>query len=204
MAESTWHTVRSRHRQSAMQFWITFLFGPHHLHFSSFSSPLSPIRGSLTMFMMSHPSAVMRLVIVLGLFFLVLTFFAWSNPSYMSTSAIFSSSSSTTTSRQSDFAVHGCSPEDWASGSWQEKRDPVVVRTPEDGFAASGFLGCASNREVGWHLSTDHADLFDWRGNVSRWDWQGAGRCAVEVPNNRETMVIDLVENGGWLLIGGE
>ncbi|KAG8885058.1 hypothetical protein FRB98_002017 [Tulasnella sp. 332] len=123
----------------------------------------------------------------------------------MGTTGLFSGSSSTTTtssSTQSDLAVQGCSPKDWSAGSWRPKSDPVVVRSPEDGIPASGFLGCASNREIAWHLGTDHPDLYDWRGNVSRWDWEGAGRCAADVPNDREAMVIDLVENGGWLLIG--
>ncbi|KAG8983831.1 hypothetical protein FRB94_008686 [Tulasnella sp. JGI-2019a] len=154
------------------------------------------------MLQLSQASSLTRGVIIFGLFSVVLTFFAWSNPSYVDTSSYFSGSSATTTSKQSEFAVQGCSPEDWAGGSWQEKSHPVVVHTPDDAFPASGFLGCASNREVEWHLSRDHPEYNDWRGNVSRWDWQGAGRCSADVPNDRETMVIDLVENGGWLLIG--
>lgn len=96
-----------------------------------------------------------------------------------------------------------CTPEDWSSGSWVKKSEPKQVLKADDVYEASGFLGCASNREVGWHLSSDHENELPWRGNVSAYEWRPAPHC--KVPNNyRDSLLTDLVQKGGWLLIGGE
>ncbi|KIO16676.1 hypothetical protein M407DRAFT_57265, partial [Tulasnella calospora MUT 4182] len=76
------------------------------------------------------------------------------------------------------------------------------VTKSDDVYAASGFDGCASNREVGWHLSSDHPDYFPWRGNVSAYDWVPPKSCDDMQNDFRESLVVDLVERGGWLLIG--
>ncbi|KAG8998121.1 hypothetical protein FRB90_012359 [Tulasnella sp. 427] len=95
-----------------------------------------------------------------------------------------------------------CSPKDWSAGMWIRKESPVVVSKPDDVYAASGFKGCASNREVPWHLANDHPDDLPWRGNISAYDWVPASACNDMETNFQESMVIDLVEKGGWLLIG--
>lgn len=96
-----------------------------------------------------------------------------------------------------------CSPADWSAGTWRRKENPMEVTKSDDVYAASGFHGCASNREVGWHLSNDHPEYFPWRGNVSAHAWVPPETCD-DMPNDfRELLVVDLVERGGWLLIGG-
>lgn len=137
------------------------------------------------------------MVTVFGLAFVVLTYFIWQHPS---TANLIKSTTATATAT---FAFQGCSPGDWADGTWENKSNSKAVVEPSDVYEASGFLGCASNREVEWHLGNDHPDLLSWRGHISAYEWTPqAARC--EVPDDREALVIDLVENGGWLLIGGE
>jgi len=70
---------------------------------------------------------------------------------------------------------------------------------------SSGFLGCASNREYGWHLGTEWDDNTEfprrwWRGNVSAYDWVPG--CERYGRADRETWVTRLVEDGGWLILG--
>ena len=95
-----------------------------------------------------------------------------------------------------------CTPEEWSSGRWERRPNPPQVHKPEDVYAASGFKGCASNREVEWHLANDHPDDYNWRGNVSSYEWVPGSACG-DIPDDREAIVKSLVEQGGWLLIGG-
>ena len=97
-----------------------------------------------------------------------------------------------------------CSPGAWSEGSWVKKENPVTVKGPEDVLPASGFQGCASSREVAWHLVTDHPEIYDWRGRVSSFLWKPSSvSCKSVQEDYAEAMVKDLVEEGGWLLIGG-
>ncbi|KIO26392.1 hypothetical protein M407DRAFT_24356 [Tulasnella calospora MUT 4182] len=95
-----------------------------------------------------------------------------------------------------------CSPRDWSAGTWKRKENPVVVVKPDDVYAASGFKGCASNREMPWHLSNGNPQEFAWRGNVSAYDWVPSAVCDDMRDHFEESLVVDLVERGGWLLIG--
>ncbi|KAG8900487.1 hypothetical protein FRC01_010119 [Tulasnella sp. 417] len=95
-----------------------------------------------------------------------------------------------------------CSPADWSAGAWRRKNNATVVAKSDDVYAASGFDGCVSNREVGWHLSSDHPEHFSWRGNVSAYEWVPAATCDDMKNDFRDSLVVDLVERGGWLLIG--
>lgn len=101
-----------------------------------------------------------------------------------------------------------CSPEAYAAGSWTPKphRSPL---TSKDGVLnVSGFEGCASSREVGWHLGTswDDEDEFkklQWRGNASAYDWLPGEGCEAYSKVDAKILVRQLVEEGGWLILGG-
>lgn len=98
-----------------------------------------------------------------------------------------------------------CSPDDWADGSWLPKSNPKHVLTPEDVYDASGFKGCASTREVGLHLSNNKPEKLAWRGNISAYEWTPHdGRCQDVSRNFGEDLLVELVEKGGWLLVGGK
>lgn len=105
------------------------------------------------------------------------------------------------------FAPPGmCRPRDYIAGHWSRRRDAREVWTEQDAVQSSGFLGCASNREYGWHLGTEWDDNTEfprrwWRGNVSAYDWVPG--CARYRRADRETWVTRLVEEGGWLILGG-
>lgn len=95
-----------------------------------------------------------------------------------------------------------CSPADWSAGAWRRKENAMRVTKSEDTYAVSGFSGCASRHEDGFNLAGDQPDYFAWRGNVSAYEWVPPHNCD-EVPGDyRESLVVDLVEKGGWLLIG--
>lgn len=92
-----------------------------------------------------------------------------------------------------------CSPRTWSSGKWVEKPSR---EWKDDLVEMSGFEGCASSEEVGWHLGvTDNQDMKEYRKQAGNWLWQPA--CAAP-PFDKEQMVRTLVETGGWLLVGGE
>jgi hypothetical protein len=95
-----------------------------------------------------------------------------------------------------------CTPAEWSAGRWERRQKPLSIIQEEDVYPASGFQGCASSREVGWHLSSDHPDEFPWRGNVSAYDWIPGSSCE-DIPEDNVAIVKSLVEEGGWLLIGG-
>lgn len=92
-----------------------------------------------------------------------------------------------------------CSPRTWSSGKWVEKEARVWK---DDLMEMSGFEGCASGSEVGWHMGViDDANMKQYRKQAANWVWQPA--CAVP-PFDKAYMVQTLVETGGWLLVGGK
>ena len=99
-----------------------------------------------------------------------------------------------------------CAPRDWAAGKWVPK-PPPTNRTDfikeEDALEFLGFQGCASTREFYWHLGSANSQLFDRFPGVASWKWQPAPECDIDEPDSA-MLVKDLVEQGGWLLVGGE
>ncbi|KAG9047735.1 hypothetical protein FS837_001632 [Tulasnella sp. UAMH 9824] len=95
-----------------------------------------------------------------------------------------------------------CSPADWSAGAWRRKENAMRVTKSEDVYAVSGFSGCASRHEDGFNLAGDQPDYFAWRGNVSAYEWIPPHNCDDVLDDYRESLVVDLVEKGGWLLIG--
>lgn len=98
-----------------------------------------------------------------------------------------------------------CSPETWSDGYWtySPNLDLLALTSADQALAFAGFEGCAADREYYWHLGTDHEDLWDRFPNVSSFKWQPSSPCNVR-PLNGAAMVKDMVEQGGWLLLGGE
>ena len=99
-----------------------------------------------------------------------------------------------------------CPPRDWAAGQWVPKPPPTNrtrLSRPEDAYEFLGLEGCASSREVFWHLAADAERLYDRFPGVASWAWQPPASCAIRALDPA-VLVKDLVEHGGWFLIGGE
>ncbi|KAG1751315.1 uncharacterized protein EDB91DRAFT_1045527 [Suillus paluster] len=96
-----------------------------------------------------------------------------------------------------------CTPEQWSSGRWvySPTSDLENLTRPEQALSLAGFEGCAADREYHWHLGTDHEEEWGRFPNVSSYRWVPSSQCNVR-PLNGAAMVKDMVENGGWLLLG--
>ncbi|KAL0956939.1 hypothetical protein HGRIS_003041 [Hohenbuehelia grisea] len=110
--------------------------------------------------------------------------------------------------QQSIFSPHrwlrpSCAPNDYAAGNWtfNPRTNRTKMTDKTDAFAFSGFEGCASSREVFWHLASDKTEQWDRFPNAQSWTWTPGERCNI-APFDKEAMVRDLVEEGGWLLLG--
>lgn len=68
----------------------------------------------------------------------------------------------------------------------------------------SGFEKCASSREYFWHLGADDEAQYDRFPGAQSWEWIPGSGCEEMQPLNAETLVRNLVEDGGWYLVGGE
>ncbi|KAI0699875.1 hypothetical protein C8T65DRAFT_296188 [Cerioporus squamosus] len=97
-----------------------------------------------------------------------------------------------------------CPPRSYAAGEWVPKPPPTNrtdFNASSDVYDFLGFQGCASTREVYWHLAADKPALWDRFPRVSSWEWQTPSDCEVR-DLDPAAVVKDLVEQGGWLLIG--
>ncbi|KAG6375609.1 hypothetical protein JVT61DRAFT_3175 [Boletus reticuloceps] len=96
-----------------------------------------------------------------------------------------------------------CSPEAWSSGYWTHSpnTDLSALTSPDQVFAFNGLEGCAADREYYWHLGVDHEELFDRFPAVASYKWQPSSQCDVR-PLNGAAIVKDMVEQGGWLVLG--
>ena len=68
----------------------------------------------------------------------------------------------------------------------------------------AGFEGCASSREFDWHLATDTEGQWDRFPDAHSYRWTVGTEdgCDELLKMDKEQMVRDLVELGGWLLLG--
>lgn len=73
----------------------------------------------------------------------------------------------------------------------------------EDALRIAGFEGCASSREVDWHLAVDDVGKWDRFPDVSSWEWVPGEGCEALRSFDPVALVRELVEGGGWLLVGG-
>ncbi|KAI0329672.1 hypothetical protein GY45DRAFT_842770 [Cubamyces sp. BRFM 1775] len=98
-----------------------------------------------------------------------------------------------------------CPPRSYAAGKWVPQPPPPTTRQnmsqTSDVYEFLGLEGCASSREVFWHLGADHEEIWDRFPGVASWRWQPPDDCQVR-DLNTASIIRDLVEQGGWLLIG--
>ena len=98
-----------------------------------------------------------------------------------------------------------CPPKAYAAGSWQRaNKFPPGTKMKEsaDALAFAGFEGCAADREFFWHLASDRPEQWENRFPMAYdYLWSPGKGCDIR-PFDREALVKDLVEKGGWLLIG--
>ncbi|KAJ2934615.1 hypothetical protein H1R20_g2479, partial [Candolleomyces eurysporus] len=123
-----------------------------------------------------------------------------------------------------------CSPQEYAEGKWvwrpyYKRPGPLSKSSPADIAAASNstgepsakmqknedildfarFGGCASSREFWWNFAVDKKEQWDRFPAAVEWEWVPGGRCSANEGLREwkaEDVVRDLVEGGGWLLIG--
>ncbi|TEB28043.1 hypothetical protein FA13DRAFT_1735932 [Coprinellus micaceus] len=123
-----------------------------------------------------------------------------------------------------------CSPKEYSSGRWvrrpywlrpgplsktnaddtlfdiePDSGPPVTMTKHEDILKFARFEGCASNREYWLQLGADIVEMWDRFPRAHEWEWVPAGQCGLGGGLrewDKEEMVRDLVEKGGWLLIG--
>ena len=97
-----------------------------------------------------------------------------------------------------------CSPRTWSAGQWKPTtpRTTKRITRPNDVLPYYGFEGCASDREYNWQLAADE-DQWNRFPDVASYVWTPPKECDV-LPLERDALVRDLVERGGWLLVGGE
>jgi len=76
------------------------------------------------------------------------------------------------------------------------------MKEKTDAIAFSGFEGCAADREFFWHLGSDSPDQWEKRYPMAYdHNWSPPEECDIR-PLDREALVIDLVQKGGWFLVG--
>lgn len=143
------------------------------------------------------PRPVYRLSIIIALILLVILTLSPYKPELPKPSSFFGGQSNMDSR---------CSPHDWNDGAWVRNPNAKPIQSPVDVYAASGFSGCASTREVGLHMGTDKLDKLHWRQNISSWTWTPNGGKCLDVARTGlgEELLIDLVQRGGWLLVGGK
>jgi len=99
-----------------------------------------------------------------------------------------------------------CSPQDYSAGEWVHS--PHTTKTnmtkPEDSLEFSGFSGCASSREVWWHLAADNVNHWERFPAAQSWAWTPGAKCRGLRPLDPKELLKDLVEDGGWYLVGGK
>lgn len=97
-----------------------------------------------------------------------------------------------------------CTPEAYNDGAWvyDGAGSNETVGSRDDVIPLAGFEGCASSREFYWHLAADNEKHWARFPKVTNWKWQPSEECYIR-EFNREALVKDLVEKGGWLILGG-
>jgi len=97
-----------------------------------------------------------------------------------------------------------CSPEAWSNGNWTPSKPSTnltALSREEDVLQFAGFEGCASDREFYWHFAADRPEQWNRFPDAMSWKWTPSDECNAR-PLEPTAMVQDMVENGGWLLIG--
>lgn len=99
-----------------------------------------------------------------------------------------------------------CSPEEWSNGHWAYTPHSISipVESSEDAMEYSGFRGCAShNHHISAALGADTEEIRALVPNRTSYHWTPSSDCSIS-PLDGGLLVKELVEQGGWLLLGGE
>ncbi|KAJ7762787.1 hypothetical protein DFH07DRAFT_882804 [Mycena maculata] len=97
-----------------------------------------------------------------------------------------------------------CSPKSYADGEWihRPRTSDTLMVNREDALRYAGFEGCASSREYYWHLAADNEEHWNRFPDVNSWQWQPKQpECHIQDMQPLD-LLRELVEEGGWLLIG--
>lgn len=70
-------------------------------------------------------------------------------------------------------------------------------------FEFSDLEGCTSDREFYWHLGVDHDDQYERFPDVMDYEWVPSDECTGVRKMDAGMFVRDLVQEGGWLVLGG-
>lgn len=104
--------------------------------------------------------------------------------------------------------THGrgtCPAEAYSAGSWQPANkfpSGTKMKGSADAIGFGGFEGCAADRELFWHLGSDRSEQWENRFPMAYdYAWSPGEGCNIR-PLDREALVTDLVQKGGWLLVG--
>ncbi|PPQ71346.1 hypothetical protein CVT26_011983 [Gymnopilus dilepis] len=97
-----------------------------------------------------------------------------------------------------------CTPQEYASGSWvhHPRTNSSMMTSPDDALRFSGFEKCASSREYYWHLAADKEEQYDRFPAAQSWKWVPGEGCDGLKPLEAGDLIKQLVEHGGWLLVG--
>ncbi|EIM81062.1 uncharacterized protein STEHIDRAFT_67256 [Stereum hirsutum FP-91666 SS1] len=148
------------------------------------------------MFGRHQPRAtIIKLTAIGGLLsFITLLYFS-TNPSYRSRLA---------SSFFSERKRASCPPRAWSNGTWQHKPHNVShpLTQQEDVFDFSDLEGCTSDREFYWHLGVDHDDQYERFPDVMDYEWVPSDECTGVRKMDAGMFVRDLVQEGGWLVLG--
>ncbi|KAJ7179576.1 hypothetical protein C8R46DRAFT_1325242, partial [Mycena filopes] len=118
---------------------------------------------------------------------------------------VYSTTSVSKTSFFSSRPRRNCSPKSYANGKWvpSPRTERTRMASREDALGFAGFhQACASSREIYWHLGADSETLWYRFPEVNSWRWEPDEKdCEIHAMQQAD-LVRELVEGGGWLLIG--
>lgn len=119
-------------------------------------------------------------------------------------STFYTSTSSLKSSFGLSSILHTCSPADYSDGEWAYSPHTAKsnMTQQEDALTFSGFTGCASSREFFWHLAADKKEQWDRFPGAQSWKWVPGQKCTGLRPLDARELIKDLVEDGGWYLVG--
>ncbi|KAJ7283348.1 hypothetical protein C8J57DRAFT_1120801, partial [Mycena rebaudengoi] len=101
-------------------------------------------------------------------------------------------------------ATRSCPPKAYAKGKWiySPRTNNTSITHQDDMLRFAGFEGCASSREYYWHLGADDERRWERLAEANLWRWQpDEDECQLGEMRPEE-LLRELVEQGGWLLIG--
>ncbi|THH12694.1 hypothetical protein EW146_g7457 [Bondarzewia mesenterica] len=99
-----------------------------------------------------------------------------------------------------------CTPEAWSQGNWSYRphfpNANLTLTDRTEAFKFNGLEGCASDREFWWHLGVDREEQWDRFPVVMDYEWVPGDECSGVRSLTGAALVKDLVERGGWLVLG--